>query len=120
MFPGKKYHINLGCKLLLSAVYFFLFTVQGDCRPDVAASTEDPSSLAYGVEHLPVYKDGTHKKIAHSPDKRYRSQYIFIAGSIQELPDPAFLVIGRKLCFPDPAPLSPDRLLAAPRGPPCV
>jgi len=120
MSPGKKYHINPGFKLLLSAVYFFLFTVQGDCRPDAASSTEDPSSLTYGVEHLPVYKDGTHKKIAHSPDKRYRSQYIFIADSIQKLPDPGFLAIGRELGFPDPAPLSSHRHLAAPRGPPCI
>ncbi|HMH24567.1 MAG TPA: hypothetical protein VK563_22455 [Puia sp.] len=120
MFTEKKYHIDLGPKLLAITVYFFLFTIQGDCRPLSAAVPDDPSSLTYGVEHLPVYKNSEFKKLPRDADKRDHGPYFYTICSVQIMPDPGVLAIYGKLGSPDPAPVTSDQLTATPRGPPCA
>lgn len=70
---SKMTHTGQSLHLLLLAVYLFLFSIQGNSRPDLSTLSPDPSSLTYGTEHLPAaVKQVAVKKAVSDPRDHFK------------------------------------------------
>ena len=111
----------MAVRLVLIGVYMFLFAIQGNYRPEAGLTGVDPSSLAYGAEHMPAYKPvSSLAALSQRPDKPSKSIYSFEASCV--LMDESIVQAGSH-GHPQPYGASPSSsvsIVNSLRGPPCA
>lgn len=120
MTPVKRKHILIASRMLLMAVYLFLFIIQGFSIPVISSTAADPSSLTYGEEHLPVYIKSAPDKLFIRADKRDNSISNAEPWHGIFLPDPFYTVMQRRFYLPGQGADAADLILPFLRGPPLI